>query len=125
MLSNAGLSLTNKMVPRLTFKYEHPRKVTLYNVLASCKVVFDLALMHDKELASITPTEEESFFQLAVLDVEDALYQTMKHYAELNTVYGNINLKLDEWSQAKDLRKALVDDWDSLYHMDVMPFTYA
>jgi hypothetical protein len=125
MLSNAGLSLTNKMVPRLTFKYEHPRKVTLYNVLASCKVVFDLALMHDKELASITPTEEESFFQLAVLDVEDALYQTMKHYAELNTVYGNVNLKLDEWSQAKDLRKALVDDWDSLYHMDVMPFTYA
>lgn len=125
MLSNAGLALTNKMVPRLTFKYEHPRKVTLYNVLASCKVVFDLALMHDKELASITPTEEESFFQLAVLDVEDALYQTMKHYAELNTVYGNINLKLDDWSQAKDLRKALVDDWDSLYHMDVMPFTYA
>lgn len=125
MLSNAGLNMTRQMIPRITFKYEHPRKVTLYNILASCKVVFELALMHDKNLASISPTEEESFFNLAVLDVKDMLYQTMKHYTDIQTAYGNINLKLDEWQNAASERKQLLDDWDNLYHMDVLPFTYA
>lgn len=125
MLSNAGLALTNKMVPRFTFKYEHPRKVTLYNVLASCKIVFDLAFIHDKNLASISPTQEESFFNLAILDVKDMLYQSLKHYSDIQTAYGNINLKIDEWQQASSDRKSLLDEWESLYHMDVIPFTYA
>lgn len=125
LLSNAGLALTNKMVPRITFKYEHPRKVTIYNILASCKVVFDLAFMHDKNLTTITPTEEESFFNLAVLDVKDALYQTLKQYTDIQSAYGQISLKLDDWAQAVDARKALIEQWEEDYHMDVMPFTYA
>ena len=124
LLSNAGLALSNKMIPRLTFKYEHPRKVILYNVLSSSKLVFELALMHDKNLASISPTQEESFYNLAVLDIEDMLYQTMKHYSDIQTAYGNIQLKLDEWQQAASDRKSLIDEWEASYHMDIMPFEY-
>lgn len=124
MLSNAGMNLTNTMVPRMTFKYEHPRKITLYNVLSSCKVIFELAFMHDKNLTSITPTEEESFYNLAVLDVQDMLYQSLKHYTDIQSAYGNISLKLDEWQQAASDRKQLLDDWDNTYHMDIMPFIY-
>lgn len=125
ILSNAGLNMMNQLIPRLTFKYEHPRKITLYNILSSCKVVFDIALMHDKSLASITPTSEESFYNLAVLDVKDALYNMLKHYNELSSAYGNISLKLDDWSQAADQRKQLLEEWDNTYHMDLIPFTYA
>jgi hypothetical protein len=124
MLSNAGMQLTNRVIPKMTFKYEHPRKVTLYNILASSKVVFELAFMHDKSLASISPTEEESFFQLAILDVQDMLYQTLKHYNNIQTAFGNIDMKLDEWAQADDKRKQLLDEWDNVYHMDVVPITY-
>lgn len=124
ILSNAGMNLSNKMIPRLNFKYEHPRKVTLYNVLSSCKLVFEVALMHDKNLVSISPTQEESFFNLAVLDVKDMLYQTLKHYSDMQTAYGNINLKLEEWQQASSERKALLDEWEGMYQMDVVPFTY-
>ena len=125
MLTNAGLNLTNKIIPRVTFKYEHPRKITLYNVLSSCKIVLTLALAHDKNLTSITPTMEESFFKLAVLDVKDMLYQTLKHYNDIQTAYGNINLKLDDWAQAAAYRKQLLEHWENTYHMDVIPFTYA
>jgi hypothetical protein len=124
ILSNAGLAMTNKVIPKMTFKYEHPRKITLYNVLSSSRVVFDLALMHDKNLASISPTQEESFYELAVLDVEDMLYQTLKHYDNISSAYGNITLKLDEWSQAASERKTLIDEWENYYHMDIMPFMY-
>lgn len=125
MLSNAAMNLSNKMIPKITFTYEHPRKVILYNVLSSCKLVFEVALMHDENLTSITPTEEESFFNLAVLDVKDMLYQTLKHYTDIQSAYGNISLKIDEWQQASSDRKALLEEWTSTYHMDVLPFIYA
>ena len=125
MLSNAGLTLTNKMIPTITFEYEHPRKLTLYNVLSSCKLCVEIAFVHDKNLVSISPTMEESFYNLALLDVKDMLYQTLKHYNEIQTAYGNISLKIDDWAQAADARKQLIDDWENVYHMDVMPFTYA
>lgn len=125
MLSNASKPLVDKMIPKITFKYEHPRKVTLWNVFSSSNVVFELAFMQDKSLASITPTQEESFFQLALLDVKDMLYQTLKHYSDIQSAYGNINLKLDDWQSAAADRKALIDEWDNVYHIDVIPFTYA
>lgn len=125
MLSNAGMHLTNKLIPRLTFKYEHPRKITFYNLFSSSKVVLEIAFIHDKNLASIKPTQEESFFELAVLDIKDALYQILKHYSDIQSAYGNINLKLDDWAQAADQRRQLIENWDNTYHMDIFPFIYA
>ena len=124
MLTNAGLALTNKMVPKMTFKFEYPRQITLYNIFSSANVVFELGLMHDENLASIKPTQEESFFELASLDVKDVLYQTAKHYNEISTPYGNISLKLDDWGQAADQRKQLIEEWKNSYHMDIIPFKY-
>lgn len=124
LLSNAGLNLTQKVIPRLTFKFEHPRKITLYNNLSSAKMVFKFALEHDKNLVSISPTMEESFRELALLDIKDALYQVMKHYSNINTVYGNIDMKLDEWQQASADRKQLLDEWDNTYHIDMIPIDF-
>lgn len=125
ILSGAGMNLTNRMIPKITFKYEHPRKVILYNVLSSCNLVFELALTHDKNLASIPPTAEESFFELALLDSKIALYETMKHSNEISSAYGNIALKIEEWSQAESARETLINEWKSTYHLDVLPFEYA
>lgn len=125
MLSNAALNLANRVMPKLTMKFEHPRKVTLYNLYSSCKLVFDIALEHDKNLVSIKPGSEESFYNLAILDVKDALYQTLKHYTDQSTVYGQISLKLDDWAQAAADRKQLIEEWSNLYHIDEIPFIYA
>lgn len=125
MLSNMGTKLTNAMIPRITFEYEYPRKVKLYNILSSCKLVFEIAFIHDKNLVTISPTMEESFIKLATLDVKNMLYQTLKSYNEISSAYGNISLKIDDWSQAESDRKQLIEDWENLYHMDIIPFTYA
>lgn len=124
MLSNAGLNLTNKIVPKVTFKFEHPRKITLYNVISSAHFTFQIALSHDKNFTTITPTMEESFFELANLDIQNMLYKTMKHYTDISSAYGNINLKLEEWQNAKSEREQLVNQWKANYHMDVIPFVY-
>lgn len=118
MISNATANLISNMMPSLTFHFEAPRTITLYNCLSSYSLIFTLLFEHDKSFASITPTSEESFYKLAELDVKQALYGTMKHYNDIQTAYGNINLKIDDWASATEDRKSLLSEWDEKYHLD-------
>lgn len=124
MLANAGAHLITQMIPKMTFKYEHPRKLYLYNLYASSSIVLELGFEHDKSLASIPETAREAFMQLALLDVKANLYPTLKMYSELNTAIGNINLKLDDWANAESARDELINKWDDTYHLDMQPMYY-
>ena len=124
ILSNAGLGLSRQTVPKLLFHYYPPRKVQLFNVLCSSQLVFEIGLMHDKNLNSITTTMEESFHDLAELDVKDALYQMMKHYNEIQTAYGTIQMKLEDWQNAAQERKDLINAWDESYLLDAVDLAF-
>ncbi len=124
MLANAGAHLISTMMPKMTFKFEYPRKLYLYNIYSSSSIVLDLGFEHDKSLASIPETCRDSFIQLAMLDVKSNLYPTLKMYSELNTAIGNINLKLDEWSNAESARDELINRWADTYHLDMTPLYY-
>jgi hypothetical protein len=124
LLANAGANMINQMMPKMTFKYEPPRKLYLYNLYSSSKIVLELGFEHDKSLASIPETARESFMQLASLDVKANLYPTLKMYTELNTAIGNINLKLDDWANAESARDELINKWDDSYHIDMQPMYY-
>lgn len=124
MLANAGAHLISTMMPKMTFKFECPRKLYLYNIYSSSSIVLDLGFEHDKSLASIPETCRDSFIQLAMLDVKSNLYPTLKMYSELNTAIGNINLKLDEWSNAESARDELINRWADTYHLDMTPLYY-
>ena len=45
-------------------------------------------------------------------------YDYMKHYNELSTAHGSINLKIDDWANASQDRDALLDKWDDTFHLD-------
>lgn len=124
MLANAGAQLMNYMIPKMTFSFEHPRTLTIYNAYSSSKIVIDLGFEHDRSLASIPETCREEFFKLALIDVKENLYPTLKHYNELNTAIGNINLKIDDWQNAEDARRELIEKWDDTYHLDFQPIYY-
>lgn len=124
MLSNAGASLMNTMIPKITFNFEPPRTLTVYNIYSSTKLVMELGFEHDKSLATIPETAREEFLKLAMLDVKENLYPSLKQYTELNTAIGNINLKLDDWANAEDQRKELLEKYDDTYHLDFKPMYY-
>lgn len=125
MLANSAASLSSMMIPKLTFKYEHPRRLCIYHAYVSSRLSIDLGFQHDRSLASIEETARESFIDLALLDVKENLYPTLKHYSEINSAYGNINLKLDDWANAESDRKELINRWDDTYHLDFQPMYYA
>lgn len=118
MLGQAGINITRAMIPKLTFQYEHPRKLRIYNLYNSCRLVLSLLCQHHPSLASIPPTQEQSFYQLALLDSKIFLYNALKHYNEIETAYGRITLKIDDWSDAKSERDQLIEKWDDTFHLD-------
>ena len=125
LISNAAKNLTNMALPKLNFQYEPPRKLTLYNNYASLKVIIDMCCKHDQSLQSIRPTAEESFFKLAVLDVKENLYQLVKHCTTIQTAYGTVELKIDDWADAANERKELINQWDDSYHLDLGQMTWS
>lgn len=125
LLANVGANISRSMIPKMTFEYEHPRKLRIWNLFNSCKLVLKVCCMHHPSLASISPTTFESFYKLALLDVEMFLYNTMKHYNNVESAYGRIDLKIDEWQNAEAERKELIDKWDDSYHLDFQSIYYA
>jgi hypothetical protein len=124
ILANAGANLMNAMIPKMSFKFEPPRVLYVYNAWSSSTLQFDLGFEHDKSLASIPETAREEFLKLAMLDVKENIYPTLKQYTEINTALGNINLKLDDWSDADNSRRDLLDKWDDVYHLEFTPMYY-
>lgn len=119
MLANASANLISSMLPKLTFEYEHPRKLKIYNMYSSSKLKIDLGFEHDKTLASIPESCRESFMKLLLLDVKENLYPTLKQYSQISTAIGNIDLKIDDWSNAESERNDLINQWDDTYHLDL------
>lgn len=124
LLSNAGALLMNQMIPKLTFKFVQPRELYIYNAYSSSKIVIDFGFEHDKSLASIPQTCDTAFMELALLDVKENLYPTLKYYTEINTALGNINMKIEEWQNAEEQRKELINKWEDTYHLDMQPIYY-
>ena len=117
-MTNAGAQLSNLAMPALTFHFTNPNKLRLYNLYVSQKIIIEYAQVHDKTLGSIPDTASESFYKLALLDCKMGLYNTMKHYNELQTAHGTVNLKIDDWANAESDRESLLEKWDDTYHLD-------
>lgn len=125
MLANASVPLLAMSLPKMNFWFEAPRTVRIFNCIASHLLMFDMLFEHDKSLGSITPTSEESFFNLAILDVKENLYGLVKHYTTVRTVIGEIELKIDDWADAANERKDLLNQWDDTYHLDLGQMTWS
>ena len=125
LLAQANMHAANLLVPRLSFKFVPPRTVELYNIIHSYDLRFELAFRHPDNLATIAPTMEESFKQLALLDQKIVLYDIMKHYDGISSAFGTIQLNLDSWGNAESERQQLLEDWNNTYHMDVQPYKYS
>lgn len=123
MMTAANANLTSIAAPPITFKYEAPNKLYIYN-LATYYGVIDVifGVEHTKNLMSIPPTAVESFYELALIDVKRMLYGAMKHYNEIQSAYGTVSLRIDDWQNAESERKDLIERWRDVYHLDFEQF---
>jgi hypothetical protein len=120
MMANANANLISSKTPSMNFIFKPPNKLYLYNVLATAtEMVLEVGFMHSPNLSTITPTSWETFVELAILDTKIFLYGVLKHYNDIQSAYGNINLKIDDWSNAEGERKDMVEKMRDTYHLEV------
>lgn len=118
MIATATTKLASKLVPKVTHKWMPPRKLRVYNLLSVQYIDVDIAFRQDKNLQSIEDACYSSFLELAELDCKVFLYNQLKHWPEINSMYGNIALKIEDWQNADSERKSLLDQWNNTSHMD-------
>lgn len=125
MLAQASADLTSLITPPFTFHFEHPNVLHLYNIgTIGYQLTMEVLLAHPGNLSTIPYTSEESFYDLALLDFKAFCYNSLKHFNEIQTANGTINLRIDDWSNAESERKELIRDWESKFHLDRKPVYY-
>ena len=82
----------------------------------------EVCLEHSENLTTLPATTYTSFLKLATLDVKKYMFDNLKHYDNLSTSYGQIAMRIDDWSGAQDERQQLIEKWEQSYHLDLNQF---
>lgn len=125
MVANAEKDILDEMINPVSHDFVWPKRLYIYDAIMSSHIVCYGLWEHDKNLQTITPYQQESFFELAILDVEAALYQLMKHYNNgFDSPGGNVPLNIDDWANAKQERKDLIKEWEDIYQVDISTYVF-
>lgn len=75
----------------------------------------ELFIKHADNLQTISPTKMETFEKLAIIDIKIFLWATLKHFSDLETVFGTMQLNIDDWESAEDDRESLIEYLEENY----------
>ena len=125
MLAQAQANMLSSASKGSTFQFIPPNMIEIFTTYAmGNNYRLTLALSHAENLSTIPATCYGSFLKLATLDVKNYLYNTLIHYENLSTAYGQLNLNIDRWSNADDDRRTLIEKWEQTYHLDLTNFYF-
>jgi hypothetical protein len=125
MLAKVDADLISTLAPSPTFDFQSPNILIVYSpYITESMVNLTIGFQHNKNLSTISEGLAESFIELAIIDIKRFLYNTMKHYTEINSAFGTINLKIDDWSNAESDRKDLINQYRDSYHLETKIIDY-
>lgn len=110
------LDLTSAISDPVAYKYYPPNKIEILGGRNAMGMFYaDVLLTHNTSLTSIRPSQVPTFTKLALLDVKSFLYNNLKYFDQIETSFGSINLRIDEWSNADSEREDLLSQWNDKY----------
>ena len=121
--SKAYMMAASQMRAGPTWEWLGDNKFKLYG-WPKTKIEIEVACDHMENLESVPQSCYESFMNLATLDMKVFLWNTLKHYQEIPTAFGTINLKIEDYQTADTDRTALLKEYGDVFHVDIMPFSF-
>lgn len=101
--------------------FEYPNKITIKsstgsNLLHSIPTFkVDLLIKHSPNLNTISPTKMETFEELAKADIALFLYEELKYFDGLETVFGNIDIRLSDLENEAMKRQDIIAKLEESY----------
>lgn len=102
-------------------EYKEPNLVKISNVSGANlargirEVPIVVFIKHAPNLMTISPTMMETFEALAQADVASFLYEELKYFDGLETVYANIDLKMNDLQEKASHRADIVNEMKESY----------
>lgn len=118
VISSMGyMMLAGQMRAEPSFEFISPNKVRLFGYPKTV-VTIELACEHESNGETIPAGCYQSFLELATLDMKEFLYNNLKHWDKIPSAFGVNDLKIDEFQSASSDKKALLDQWNDVFHLD-------
>jgi len=98
-----------------------PNRIKLNIVIASSfltnfqRIPIELFVKHADNLKTIPPTQMEIFERLATADVATFIFEQLKMFDQLETVYANVDLKLSSLEEKARERQQIVEELQANY----------
>ena len=98
-------------------EFKYPNKVRFRTAAGTAAINFQynsvpltLLIEHSLDLSTIAPTKMEIFENLATADVATFLYENLKYFDNLETVFANIDIKIDSLKERADRRDDIINE---------------
>ena len=98
-------------------EFKYPNKVRFRTAAGTAAINFQydtvpltLLVEHSLDLSTISPTKMEIFENLATADVASFLYENLKYFDNLETVFANIDIKIDALKERADKREEVINE---------------
>lgn len=101
-----------------TSKWLGYNKIQLFDFPDNSYIRFVVKCQHELNGESIPESCVHSFMQLAKLDVEVHLYNTIKNMVNLGSGFKEIQVKIEDWAGSNDKRDQLLEKWEGRFYLD-------
>lgn len=121
-MAQMGADYSSLFDSGIYLEQEEPNKFRLVSTInqdlsVSLMREYDLYILikHSSSLTTISPTMMETFENLAIADISTYLYNCLKYYDGLETLYVTLDMKLDDLKTKADTRDNIIELLDE-YH---------
>ena len=98
-------------------EFKYPNKVRFKTAAGTAAINFQydtvpltLLIEHSLDLSTIAPTKMEIFENLATADIAVFLYESLKYFDNLETVFANVDIRIDSLKEKADKRDDYVNE---------------
>ena len=98
-------------------EFKYPNKVRFKTAAGTAAINFQydtvpltLLIEHSLDLSTVAPTKMEIFENLATADVASFLYENLKYFDNLETVFANVDIKIDYLKDRADRREEIINE---------------
>ena len=113
-INYADRQLIGEVSRNFRFYFYSPNILMITNYMGSLNASF--CVKNDENLISLDDMSYDSVKRLFLLDLKKSIYSEFGNYTEVDTPYGTLDLKIQDWSGAEQERNDLYENFRSMSH---------
>lgn len=113
-INYADRQLIGEVSRNFRFYFYQPNILMITNYMGPLNASF--CVKNDENLITLDDMSYDAVRRLFILDLKKSIYNEFGNFTEVDTPYGTLDLKIQDWSSAEQERNELYDTYKSTAH---------